>query len=51
MTAKKKATKRGKKIANLKTRRGKSKSVTGGNLLEAATKGKVFKKVAIHVTA
>jgi hypothetical protein len=49
MTATKKATKRGKKIANLKARRGKS--VIGGTLLEAATKGTVFKKVAIHVTA
>jgi len=28
-----------------------AKEVKGGNLLEAATKGKVFKKVEIHGTA
>ena len=53
MTAKKKTTKRGKRIASLKTRRGTG--VTGGKarpkLLEAAVKGKVFKTVEIHGTA
>ena len=48
MALKKKA---GKKIKDLAVKKAQAKAIKGGNLLEAAAKGKVFKKVEIHGTA
>jgi len=48
MASKKKA---GKKIKDLAVKKAQAKGIKGGKLLEAAAKGKVFKKVEIHGTA
>ena len=40
-----------RKLKNLSAKPVRGDEVKGGKLLEAAVKGKVFKKVEIHVTA
>ena len=48
MASKKKA---GKKIKDLAVKKAQAKGIKAGKLLEAAAKGKIFKKVEIHGTA